>query len=81
MFALLASVRDGKATLIAGASQDVAARGLSAGDVIRTAAQAAGGSGGGKPEMAQAGVKDISKLPEALKAGREAAKARLGAAQ
>jgi alanyl-tRNA synthetase len=81
MFALLASVRDGKATLIAGASKDVTARGLSAGDVIRTAAQAAGGSGGGKPEMAQAGVKDASKLPEALKAGSEAAKARLGAAQ
>lgn len=77
MFALLASVKDGKATLIAGASKDVAARGVLAGDIIRAAAQAAGGSGGGKPEMAQAGVKDVSLLGAALETGREAAKAKL----
>src|SRR5690606_25995389 len=76
LFVLLASSVDGKAAMIAGASKDVA-KAVSAGDIVRVAAQAAGGSGGGKPEMAQAGAKDPSKLAEALKAGEQAAREKL----
>jgi len=79
LFALLGSVHGGKAALIAGATKDVAARGLSAGEIIKNAAQAVGGSGGGKPEMAQAGIKDAEKLAEALQAGAKAARAKLQA--
>ena len=57
---------DEKVTLIAGISRDLVQRGLSAGDWVRDAAQAVGGGGGGKPDMAQAGGKHPEKLPEAL---------------
>jgi len=77
LFVLLGSVLDGKVSLLAGASKDVAAKGLSAGDIIKQAAQVAGGTGGGKPEMAMAGAKEVEKLPEALKAGQEAARTRI----
>ncbi len=43
---------------------------LKAGDWIKTVAPIVGGSGGGRPQMAMAGGKDISKIPEALKTGR-----------
>ena len=47
------------------------AMGLKAGDWVREAAKATGGGGGGRPQMAQAGGKDPSKLPDALKVARE----------
>lgn len=52
-------------------------KGLHAGKIIKAAAQTAGGNGGGRPDMAQAGGKDASKLDEALKAGLDAVKAAL----
>jgi len=48
-------------------------RGLRAGDWVRAAAQACGGKGGGKPEQAQGGGKDPSKIREALEAARRMA--------
>jgi alanyl-tRNA synthetase len=57
---------DDKVTLVAGISKDLQARKLSAGDWIRPVAQAVGGGGGGRPDMAQAGGKFPAKLPEAL---------------
>ncbi|SJZ35265.1 alanyl-tRNA synthetase [Megasphaera cerevisiae DSM 20462] len=47
-------------------------KGLHAGKIIKAAAQAAGGNGGGRPDMAQAGGKDPGKLPDALEAGKHA---------
>ena len=47
-------------------------KGLHAGKIIKAAAQAAGGNGGGRPDMAQAGGKEPEKLAEALKAGVQA---------
>ncbi len=57
---------DEKVTLVAGISKDLQAKKLSAGDWIRPVAAAVGGGGGGRPDMAQAGGKEPTKLPEAL---------------
>jgi alanyl-tRNA synthetase len=60
---------DGKVAFIAVVTDDlVKERGLKAGDIVRQVAQIAGGSGGGKPHMAQAGGRDPQKLDEALAA-------------
>jgi alanyl-tRNA synthetase len=67
---LLASHADGKVQLIAALTPDLVERGLDAVKWIRHAAKFVGGGGGGRPEMAQAGGKDPSKLAEALAQGK-----------
>ena len=67
---VLGAAADGRAHLVANFSPSVVERGLNAGDVIRVAAEIAGGGGGGRPTLAQAGGKDPDKLPEALAAAR-----------
>ncbi len=57
-----------KATLIVGLTQDLVKRGMSAGKIIKELAPIIGGGGGGRPDMAQAGGKDASKLDEAIAA-------------
>jgi alanyl-tRNA synthetase len=71
--AVLLASRQGedKVTLVAGISKDLQSRKLSAGDWIRPVAAAVGGGGGGRPDMAQAGGKDPSKLPEALQIAKQ----------
>ncbi len=59
---------DGKVTLVAAFSKEVIAKGLQAGKFIGAIAKICGGGGGGRPNLAQAGGKDASKLPEALEA-------------
>jgi alanyl-tRNA synthetase len=66
---LLGSTSDGKVTLVAGVSRELSER-VSAPEWIKGAAEVVGGSGGGKPDMAQAGGKHPGKLPEALAAAR-----------
>ena len=66
-----------KVTLIAGLSRDLVERGLSAVEWVRAAATVVGGSGGGRPDMAQAGGKIPEKLPEALSAARDDLEKRL----
>jgi len=63
----------GKVSLVAAFGSQVMAQGLQAGRFIGGIAQICGGGGGGRPQLAQAGGRDESKLPEAL----EAAKAQL----
>jgi alanyl-tRNA synthetase len=63
---VLASVVDNRPVIIAAVTEDLVKRGLSAGDLVKTVAQVVGGSGGGRPTLAQAGGKDPAKLPEAL---------------
>ncbi len=77
---LLATQADGKVQFIAGLSRDLVERGLHAGNWVKAAATVAGGSGGGKPDMAQAGGKDPAKLPDALAAAAEHVRQKLGAA-
>jgi alanyl-tRNA synthetase len=66
--AVLAAVKDERPMLIAVVTDDLVQRGVKAGDIAREVAGMVGGSGGGRPNMAQAGGKDASKLAEALAA-------------
>jgi len=61
-----ASFEDGKSTLLGVVTDDLRERGVRADLVIREVAAIAGGRGGGKPHMAQAGVPDAARIPEAL---------------
>jgi alanyl-tRNA synthetase len=66
---LLAAAIEGKPAFLAMATPDVAKR-VPAGDVVKAAAAVAGGGGGGRPELAQGGGSDVSKIDAALAAGR-----------
>jgi alanyl-tRNA synthetase len=68
---MLGAVEDEKVTFVSAVSEDLIAKGLKAGDWIRETAKVAGGGGGGRPQMAQAGGKDPAKLPDALARARE----------
>jgi alanyl-tRNA synthetase len=69
---------DGRVHLVANFAPSAVERGLKAGDVVRTAAEIAGGGGGGRDTMAQAGGRDPEKLPEALAAARAEIEKTLG---
>jgi alanyl-tRNA synthetase len=62
---VLGSAQDGKVALIVGVTKDLTAR-VPAGKVIKSVAEKVGGSGGGRPDMAEAGGKDPEKLDAAL---------------
>ena len=68
---LLATVENGKVTLVAGMSRDVVDRGVKAGDLIKEICPLVGGRGGGRPDMAQGGGNDPKGLPKALDRARE----------
>ncbi len=68
---LLANRSEDKVTLIAGLSQSLVERGLSAGKWITPVAESVGGGGGGKPDLAQAGGKMPGNLPAALRIAKE----------
>jgi alanyl-tRNA synthetase len=61
-----ARLEDGKASLLAVVTDDMRERGFRADAIVRDVAAVAGGRGGGKPHMAQAGVPDASRLADAL---------------
>lgn len=60
-----------KVSLVAAFSKSVNEKGLQAGKFIGAIAKLCGGGGGGRPNLAQAGGRDASKLPEALKTARQ----------
>ncbi|MCL0046796.1 DHHA1 domain-containing protein, partial [Thermodesulfovibrionales bacterium] len=62
---LLASAMDGQASLVAMVTKDLA-RDFSASEILKKVTAMAGGSGGGKAEMAQGGTKEIEKLDRAI---------------
>ena len=66
--ALIASVNDDKITFLATCGKDAVARGVKAGDIIKTIAPICGGKGGGKPDSAMGGGSDVLKLDDALAA-------------
>ena len=63
---VLGSDCEGKVALAAGVTKDLTGR-ISAGDIVSRLAPLVGGGGGGRPDMAQAGGKDVHKLPDAMK--------------
>jgi alanine--tRNA ligase len=64
---ILASGMGDKVSFVVMSSKEAVVQGVHAGNIIREAAKVAGGGGGGRPDMAQAGGKDVSKIDEALK--------------
>jgi len=74
---LLATTQGEKVLLVGGLSRSLVERGLKAGSWVGDAAKVVGGGGGGRPDMAQAGGKDASKLPDALAAARASMKQQL----
>jgi len=76
---LLGLVVEDKVALIASVSKDVlVSKGVNASDCVKIAAKMCGGGGGGRPEMAEAGGKDPSKLEAALAAGAAYCREKLG---
>ena len=65
---LLLSAIDGKVNLAAGLTADLVERGFHAGNWLKAVAPIVAGGGGGRPDFAQAGGKDASKIAEAVKA-------------
>ncbi|MBI1247559.1 alanine--tRNA ligase [bacterium] len=63
---LFAASEEGKVTIVAGLSKTLTERGLKAGDWVKEPAKLVDGSGGGRPDMAQAGGKDASQIPAAM---------------
>jgi alanyl-tRNA synthetase len=76
---LLGSATDGRVHLLASVAPALVARGVKAGSVVKTAAEAVGGGGGGRDTLAQAGGREPEHLQEALDAGREAIASALAA--
>jgi alanyl-tRNA synthetase len=75
---LLASVEEGKISLVAGVSGAASAK-LKAGDLVADIAARVAGKGGGRPDMAQGGGTDVAALPAALEALQGVVRAKLGA--
>ena len=74
---VLGAAGDGKVSLIAGVTADLTAK-VKAGELVNMVAQQVGGKGGGRPDMAQAGGNDPSKLDGALKSVPDWVRAKLG---
>lgn len=66
LLVLLIAADDKKVVFVAGAGKDAVAKGANAGQIVKMAANVCGGNGGGKPDLAQAGGKDASKVDEAI---------------
>lgn len=74
---VVASAPEDRPVIIAAVTDDLVKRGLHAGDLVKAVAQVVGGGGGGRPNLAQAGGKDASKLGEALDKAPEYVKEKL----
>lgn len=68
---VLSNVADNKVNFVVTATNDVIQKGIHSGNIVREVAKIANGKGGGRPNMAQAGASDISKVDEALNYARE----------
>ncbi len=74
---VLANVSNDKVNFIVSVTKDALSKKVHAGNMIREIAKVAGGGGGGRPDMAQAGGKDASKVNEAINKGKEVLKAQI----
>ncbi|HBF3362391.1 TPA: alanine--tRNA ligase [Clostridioides difficile] len=71
---VLANVVDDKVNFVVTATKDVLDKGIHSGNIVREVAKIAGGKGGGRPNMAQAGTSDVSKVDQALSYASEVIK-------
>ena len=69
--AVLAVVNDGKLNFVAAAGKDAVAAGAHCGNILREVSAVTGGKGGGRPDSAMSGGRDIDKIDEALKKAEE----------
>ena len=74
---VLGAVIGDKVNFVVKANKDAVARGIHAGKIVKEVAQAAGGNGGGRPDMAQAGAKQAEKLPEAFEKAHQIIQAQI----
>ena len=63
---VLGSAQDDKAQFVAAVSKDLQQKGFQAGQIVKEVAKVAGGGGGGRPDLAQAGGKDAAKVQDAI---------------
>ena len=68
---LLGAVTDEKINLVCMATKEAVKLGIHCGNIVKATAAVVGGKGGGRPDMAQAGGKDVDKLQDAFITGRE----------
>ena len=76
---VLASGAQEKVRIVASVAPALVARGVRAGELVRRAALEVGGGGGGRDTLAQAGGRDVARIPQALEAARAAIVEALGA--
>jgi alanyl-tRNA synthetase len=76
---VLGWTEEGKVGLLAAVTEDLTKKGLAAGKLVGEVAKVVGGKGGGRPDLAQAGGSDPSKLGEALQLAKKLAAEKLGA--
>ena len=74
---VVANIADEKVNFVVTATKDVLEKGIHSGNIVKEVANIAGGKGGGRPNMAQAGATDISKVDEALTYASEVVKAQV----
>lgn len=72
--AVIAGVNGNKANIVAVCGKNAIAKGIKAGDVVREIAKLAGGGGGGRPDSAMAGCKDVSGLAAAMEKAQDIVK-------
>jgi len=75
--AVIAGTNGEKANFVAVCGKDAIAKGIKAGDIVRDVAKIAGGGGGGRPDSAMAGAKDISKIDDAVNAVLDIVKSKI----
>ena len=73
-----AKIADDKVNFVVMATKDAVAKGIHAGNIIKETAKVAGGGGGGRPDMAQAGGKNPKKIAEALTMATEVITKQIG---
>jgi alanyl-tRNA synthetase len=69
---VLASAGEERVEMVASVAPSLVERGVRAGEIVKVAAGAVGGGGGGRDTIARAGGRDVAKLPDAISAAREA---------
>jgi alanyl-tRNA synthetase len=74
---VLANVADGKINFVVTATKDVIEKGIHCGNIVKEISSIAGGKGGGRPNMAQAGAPDVLKVDDALNAASEVVKSQV----